>query len=471
MYALDGGFRHVLPYFHSHTTSLKARWEGKPLISVLTSEFGRALPPALLTVMIEGGLVSVGGAPVRDPAFPLPPLRGPSKALVCRVHRHEPPVVDAPLLLSRAGGYVLVLKPPSWPCHPCGPQARNSLTRIMEAELGGGLRVAAADAAAEGGEGEGRAEEAPPAAEGGGGGGSAPLWMLFRLDRLVSGLLLFAASEAACAAFHASGAAGGTVKVYAARLLGRVEPRALAAARAGGGGVSLAAHDSWGALLRAWALGGEGRGVEAFVGAGPRWGAPELLRGSGGAEPVELCIDYPLLPAPGRRGGRFLAGAAGAGGGKACATRLVALRYCAASDTTLVLLRPLTGRTHQLRVHAMAVGHPVANCPVYGGAPRLLEDAGDALPHVATPGGLAALRAHVEAQRRDCEGGRAPAEDVAALAGCGFCRALEGEGEGGGGGGGGGPPRQPHRSLIWLHALCYAFEGHRFQAQLPPWWQ
>jgi hypothetical protein len=190
---------------------------------------------------------------------------------------------------------------------------------------------------------------------------------------------------------------------------------------------------------------------------------------------------------PGRRGGRFLAGAAG-GGGKPCATRLVALRYCAASDTTLVLLRPLTGRTHQLRVHAAAVGHAVANCPVYGGNSRWLVDPTGVLPDTGTPGGLAALSAHVAAQRADCDRGVAPAADAAALAGCGFCRVLEqraggggGSGDGGGGGGRGADggaasqtaERQPHRALIWLHALSYAIDGDvpmRFQAPLPPWW-
>ena len=44
-----------------------------------------------------------------------------------------------------------------------------------------------------------------------------------------------------------------------------------------------------------------------------------------------------------------------------------ALSYCALSDTTLVECRPVTGRTHQLRLHLQLLGTPIANDPCYGG--------------------------------------------------------------------------------------------------------
>lgn len=55
------------------------------------------------------------------------------------------------------------------------------------------------------------------------------------------------------------------------------------------------------------------------------------------------------------------------------------------TDTTRVELTPVTGRTHQLRVHMAAIGHPIMGDALYGdpaGAPRLLLHAMSlSLPH------------------------------------------------------------------------------------------
>lgn len=53
--------------------------------------------------------------------------------------------------------------------------------------------------------------------------------------------------------------------------------------------------------------------------------------------------------------------------GKPSLTRYSKLEYDALSDTSRVELEPLTGRTHQLRVHMYAIGHPIIGDNLYGG--------------------------------------------------------------------------------------------------------
>jgi 23S rRNA pseudouridine955/2504/2580 synthase len=50
--------------------------------------------------------------------------------------------------------------------------------------------------------------------------------------------------------------------------------------------------------------------------------------------------------------------------GKESATVFTAIEHF--KDATLVEARPITGRTHQIRVHAQAAGHPIAGDPKYG---------------------------------------------------------------------------------------------------------
>ena len=78
-------------------------------------------------------------------------------------------------------------------------------------------------------------------------------------------------------------------------------------------------------------------------------------------------------------------------GGKSAFTRWRVLRRFVGSS--LLLLQPRTGRSHQLRVHLAAIGHPVLGDPLYGEplygdpipAPRLqLHAAGLQLLHPAT---------------------------------------------------------------------------------------
>jgi tRNA pseudouridine32 synthase / 23S rRNA pseudouridine746 synthase len=77
--------------------------------------------------------------------------------------------------------------------------------------------------------------------------------------------------------------------------------------------------------------------------------------------------------------------------GKPSLTRYRVLSRDAARCLTRVELEPVTGRSHQLRVHMLAMGHPIVGDPLYGDPavqadwPRLMLHASQlALPHPVT---------------------------------------------------------------------------------------
>ena len=53
--------------------------------------------------------------------------------------------------------------------------------------------------------------------------------------------------------------------------------------------------------------------------------------------------------------------------GKDAQTKFSVLFYDENSNTSVVKWQPLTGRTHQIRVHLKYIGHPIANDAKYGG--------------------------------------------------------------------------------------------------------
>ena len=111
-----------------------------------------------------------------------------------------------------------------------------------------------------------------------------------------------------------------------------------------------------------------------------------LVAGEQGEIDLPLAADWPQRP---RQQVDRLAG-------KPSLTRWQVLQRDAAGGTTRLRLCPVTGRTHQLRVHLAAVGHPILGDALYAGpteaaaAPRLLLHACELqiepLPGLRDPG-------------------------------------------------------------------------------------
>jgi len=125
-------------------------------------------------------------------------------------------------------------------------------------------------------------------------------------------------------------------------------------------------------------------------------------------------IDLPL--APGRKSRYRVAGARGdivrAGGrwslaratasGFASVTRLRVLAR--GRDRTTLVLEPLTGRTHQLRVHLAWIGHPIVGDTLYGRPDDAAQQAARLALHchrIVVPGLLPAITAPVPRDLRE----------------------------------------------------------------------
>ncbi|MCC5824554.1 RluA family pseudouridine synthase [Alkalimonas sp.] len=79
--------------------------------------------------------------------------------------------------------------------------------------------------------------------------------------------------------------------------------------------------------------------------------------------------------------------------GKASVTDFELLAYDAKSDTSRIRLKPVTGRSHQLRLHTAAFGHPILGDPFY--APKAVQaQSARLLLHAATLAFLHPLSEH-----------------------------------------------------------------------------
>ncbi|KAL1258335.1 hypothetical protein QQF64_011579 [Cirrhinus molitorella] len=258
-YYFEGGLRKVYPYYFDFTTYCKGRWIGKTLLEVFKSEF-RAESMDYYNKAVKEGRIKLNETPVDDLNIALKN----NDFMRNTVHRHEPPVIGKPLeVLVDDGEVVVVDKPASLPVHPCGRYRHNTVIFILGKEKG-----------------------------------LSGLHTVHRLDRLTSGVLLFARTLEVSKKLDAMVRERQLEKEYVCRVEGEF---------------------------------------------------PES----------EVVCEEPILVVSFRVGLCRV-------DPKGKESRTVFQRLSYNGRSSVVRCLPLTGRTHQIRVHLQFLGFPILNDPIYG---------------------------------------------------------------------------------------------------------
>ncbi|ETW10500.1 hypothetical protein, variant [Aphanomyces invadans] len=126
--------------------------------------------------------------------------------------------------------------------------------------------------------------------------------------------------------------------------------------------------------------------------------------------------------------------------------------------TTVVLVKPVTGRTHQIRLHLQLLGLPIANDPCYGGTLHFGKSVGPS----DNQNGVSTWREQAKDVVETTIASKLPreegeTEDAFLQRTCQWCaRSVPNE-------------NHLHCARIWLHAWRYELLGETFQVAAPDW--
>lgn len=303
-YYVEGGLRRVAPYHYTYNTYCKQRWRGRELLDIFATEF-RDRSREYYKHAIEVGQISVNGEPCVD----VRTIVKNGDVISHTLHRHEPPVTAQPIrVISETEDMIVIDKPAGVPVHPAGRYNYNSVVEIMKAERHPTFKALPCN----------------------------------RLDRLTSGVM-FIAKTGQEAEKISEKLRGRTVrKEYVARVKGRFADGEGWTGDPMRGGVvsceeSILQISPILGLNRARASGKPAKTLFRRIAYYPRNAVNSTP--SDGLHQANGTPDdaQPAAPMPGSENDGY----------------------------SIVHCLPLTGRTHQIRVHLQFLGHPITNDPIY----------------------------------------------------------------------------------------------------------
>mmetsp|Transcript_36893 Transcript_36893/g.59890 ORF Transcript_36893/g.59890 Transcript_36893/m.59890 type:complete len:938 (+) Transcript_36893:6607-9420(+) len=336
--------RTVKPYMYDYQTNAKTRWVGEKLLDMYVREFATNQGP-YYKLAIQLGLIQVNGEKV-DPTYQ---VRN-ADVIGHLVHRHEPPVLHVScedMIVADTKEFLIVDKPASVAVHPCGSYRRNSLIFILARERG-----------------------------------MKKLFPIHRLDRLTSGLVIFAKDNETAAKVsdvmtrktEEQNDSKKIQKSYLARVHGKFpttkEEFASLSARLNIGAseaFDTSEKNQQNSYLNAVSIRQTGLTWEQGKGSMLELDVQTKLGKDVGSAVLSCplrCASHKYSmwecdPTPSPE-------SVGDGSSKPSMTRIRSLGYDPESDTSLVQCEPITGRTHQLRLHLTFLGFPIVNDPNYG---------------------------------------------------------------------------------------------------------
>ena len=317
-YYLSEGLRRVAPYHFTYNTFCKERWRGREILDIFATEF-RDRTREYYKHAIETGQIAINGKPCED----IHTIVKNGDVVSHTLHRHEPPVTAQPIrVISETDSMIVIDKPAGVPVHPAGRYNYNSIVEIMRAERHYAFNPLPCN----------------------------------RLDRLTSGVM-FVSKDKKEAEKISEKLRGRTMrKEYIARVKGRF-PDGEGEVKGNLGGVVKCEENILQispilGLNRARASGKTAKTLFRRIAYYPpkqtlssdnstNSSTPSLSKSSP-APITPSSEDQPAAPP---------------------APPLPQIE--SSSGYSIVHCLPLTGRTHQIRVHLQYLGHPITNDPIY----------------------------------------------------------------------------------------------------------